>query len=88
MQILQMLISLGAFVCFIIVLIKQFQVGGALHGIIGIITCGIWTLIWGWMNSGKAGIKNIMLIWTALIVVSIILGAIGGFNYSFKAGTP
>ena len=88
MQILQMLISLGALVCFIIVLIKQFQIGGALHGIIGIITCGIWTLIWGWMNSGKAGIKNIMLIWTALIVVSIILGAIGGFNYSFKAGTP
>ena len=88
MQILQMLISLGALVCFIIVLIKQFQIGGVLHGIIGIVTCGIWTFIWGWMNSGKAGIKNIMLIWTVLIVVSIILGAIGGFNYSFKIGTP
>jgi len=88
MQILQMLISLGALVCFIIVLIKQFQIGGVLHGIIGIVTCGIWTFIWGWMNSGKAGIKNIMLIWTVLIVVSIILGAIGGFNYSFKMGTP
>jgi len=89
MQILQLLISLGAFVCFIIVLIKQFQVGGVVHGIIGIITCGIWTFIWGWINSGKAGIKNIMLIWTALIVVSIILAiAFGGFNYSFHAGTP
>jgi hypothetical protein len=88
MQILQLLISLGAFVCFIIVLIKQFQVGGVVHGIIGIITCGIWTFIWGWMNSGKAGIKNIMLIWTALIVVGIVLGAIGGFNFSFHAGTP
>jgi len=88
MQILQLLISVGAFVCFIIVLIKQFQVGGVVHGIIGIITCGIWTFIWGWINSGKAGIKNIMLIWTALIVVGIVLGAIGGFNYSFHAGTP
>jgi len=88
MQILQLLITLGAFVCFIIVLIKQFQVGGVVHGIIGIITCGIWTFIWGWINSGKAGIKNIMLIWTALIVVGIVLGAIGGFNYSFHAGTP
>ena len=88
MQILQLLISLGAFVCFIIVLIKQFQVGGVVHGIIGIITCGIWTFIWGWINSGKAGIKNIMLIWTALIVVGIVLGAIGGFNFSFHAGTP
>jgi len=88
MQILQLLISVGAFVCFIIVLIKQFQVGGVVHGIIGIITCGIWTFIWGWINSGKAGIKNIMLIWTALIVVGIVLGAIGGFNFSFHAGTP
>jgi hypothetical protein len=86
MQILQMLIGLGALVCFIIVLIKQFQIGGALHGIIGIITCGIWTFIWGWMNSGKLGIKNIMLIWTVLWVVAFILGAMGGF--SFKMGTP
>lgn len=89
MQILQLLISLGALVCFIIVLIKQFQTGGAVHGIVGIITCGIWTFIWGWINSSKAGIKNIMLIWTALIVASIVLGiAFGGFSYDFKMGTP
>ena len=89
MQILQLLISLGALVCFIIVLIKQFQTGGAVHGIVGIITCGIWTLIWGWMNATKIGIKNIMLIWTALIVISIILSiAFGGFSYSFNMGTP
>lgn len=89
MQILQLLISLGVFVCFIIVLIKQFQTGGAVHGIIGIITCSIWTFIWGWMNSSKAGIKNIMLIWTVLFVVSIILTIVyGGFNYSFNVGTP
>jgi hypothetical protein len=88
MQILQMLIGLGALVCFIIVLIKQFQTAGAVHGIIGIITCSIWTFIWGWMNSSKVGIKNIMLIWTVLWVVALVLGAIGGFNFSFKAGTP
>lgn len=86
MQILQLLISLGALVCFIIVLIKQFQTGGAVHGIVGIITCSIWTLIWGWMNAGKVGIKNIMLIWTALIVVSIILTVIFG-GFSFSIGT-
>ena len=89
MQILQLLISLGCLVCFIIVLIKQFQVGGAVHGIIGIITCSLWTFIWGWINAGKAGVKNIMLIWTLLIVVTIILAiAFGGFHYSFSAGTP
>jgi hypothetical protein len=88
MQILQMVVGLGSLVCFIIVLIKQFQIGGAIHGIIGIVTCGIWTFIWGWMNAGKANIRNIMLIWTVLFVVSLVMGAIGGFSYGFKLGTP
>jgi hypothetical protein len=88
MQILQMVVGLGSLVCFIIVLIKQFQIGGAIHGIIGIVTCGIWTFIWGWMNAGKANIRNLMLIWTVLFVVSLVMGAIGGFSYSFKLGTP
>jgi hypothetical protein len=88
MQILQMVVGLGSLVCFIIVLIKQFQIGGAIHGIIGIVTCGIWTFIWGWMNAGKANIRNIMLIWTVLFAVSLVMGAIGGFSYGFKLGTP
>ena len=87
LSILAMLVGLASFVCFIIVLIKQFQNGGALHGIIGIVTCGIWTLIWGWMNAGRLAITNLMMIWTLLIVASIILNVVsGGFSYSF--GTP
>ncbi|HLG15572.1 MAG TPA: hypothetical protein VJH03_13890 [Blastocatellia bacterium] len=90
MGILQMLILvvwLGALVCAIIVLVKQFQIGGAVHGIIGIITCTIWAFIWGWINVGKANIKTIMLVWTGLIVVYFVLAiAGGGFTYSF--GTP
>jgi hypothetical protein len=79
--------TLASLVCCIIVLIKQFQNAGVVHGIIGIITCGIWTLIWGWMNAGKLNIKNIMMIWTLLFVVSIILNVMsGGFSYSL--GTP
>ena len=71
-------------ICFIIVLIKQFQTAGVVHGIIGIITCGLWTLIWGWINAGKLNITNIMLIWTLLIVVTMILNVMGGgFHYSF-----
>ena len=82
-----MVAGLASFVCFIIVLIKQFQNGGALHGIIGIITCTIWTFIWGWMNAGKLNIKNIMLIWTLLFIVYCVLTVMGGgFHYSF--GTP
>jgi hypothetical protein len=66
------------------VLIKQFQDGGVLHGIIGIVTCGIWTFIWGWMNASRLNIKNIMMIWTGLIVICIILNVLGGgMAYSF-----
>jgi len=66
------LISIGTFVCFIIVLIKLFQIQGVLHGILGII-CGLYTFIWGWIKSAELNIRNIMLIWTGLIVVNTIL---------------
>jgi hypothetical protein len=81
-----MIASLGSLICLIIVVVKMFQNAGALQGIIGLI-CGIWAFIWGWMNAGKLGIKNLMLIWTVLILLSIILNvAGGGFNYSYKLG--
>jgi hypothetical protein len=73
MQILAMLIGLASFICFIMVLIKQFQNGGIVHGIIGIITCGIWTFIWGWMNAGNLNIRNLMLAWTVLILIGLIV---------------
>jgi hypothetical protein len=80
--ILSLIISLGSLICWIIVIVKMFQNAGVLQGILGII-CGIWALIWGWMNVDKVG-KNIMLAWTALIILSIVLNvAGGGFSYSF-----
>lgn len=82
MAILAMLVGLASFICFIMVLIKQFQNAGAVHGIIGIITCGIWTFIWGWMNANNLGIKNIMMIWTLLIVVGIAINLIFGSYYA------
>lgn len=88
---LAMLCSLGSLICLIIVVIKMFQDAGAVQGIIGLI-CGIWAFIWGWMNAGRLNIRNIMLIWTALIILSIILNiASGGFSYSVgvpSANTP
>ena len=71
-------VGLGTFIIFIMVLIKQFQNAGPVHGIIGIVTCGIWTFIWGWMNAGRLGIKNLMLIWTGLWILYIVLLIAGG----------
>ena len=72
MGILAMLVGIGSLICFIIVLIKLFQNEGALKGILGFI-CGLYTFIWGWMNADKLGIKNIMMIWTVLILISLVL---------------
>ncbi len=76
LQILSLLVGVGSLVCFIMVLIKLFQQKGALHGILGLI-CGLYTFIWGWMESGRLNIKNIMLIWSLLILVSVVLNVMG-----------
>jgi hypothetical protein len=81
--ILAMLVALGCLVCAIIVLIKLFQNEGALKGILGLI-CGLYTFIWGWMNATRLGIKNIMLIWTVLLIIYMILGFMGGFSYGYN----
>ncbi len=78
----------GCIICWIIVLIKIFQNDGALKGIIALL-CGLFGLIWGWMNAGRLGIKNIMMIWTVLIILYFILAMLsGGFSYSYNLGTP
>jgi hypothetical protein len=87
MGILALVVLLACIICQVIVAIKIFQNDGALKGILALI-CGLFGLIWGWMNATRLGVKNIMIIWTLLIVIYLILGAIGGFNFSYSAGTP
>lgn len=71
------IVGISSLVCFIIVLIKLFQEKGVLHGILGLI-CGLYTFVWGWMESGRLNIKNLMLIWSGLLVASIILQVLAG----------
>ncbi len=72
-----MFVGVASLVCFVLVLVKQFQNAGAVHGVVGIVTCGIWTFIWGWINSGKLGFRSLMLVWTTLIVVHFVIMNIG-----------
>ncbi|HJQ22870.1 MAG TPA: hypothetical protein VKA60_03065 [Blastocatellia bacterium] len=88
MLILAYLALAGMIICQIIVVVKMFQTAGAVQGIIGLI-CGLWAYIWGWMNSGKTGLKKIMLIWTVLIILYCILAAASGmmhFSGSYNVG--
>jgi len=75
--ILYIVVLLADLIVAIMVLVKLFQNEGALKGILGFI-CMLYTYIWGWMNAGRLNIKNLMLIWTALIIVLIILQVVTG----------
>jgi hypothetical protein len=85
---LGLVLWVGCLVCFVIVLIKLFQTDGVLMGILGLI-CALYTFIWGWLNASKLNLRNIMMIWTLLVILSIIVNvATGGFHYSFGNPTP
>jgi hypothetical protein len=87
MAILAQLVGLGSLVCFVLVVIKLFQQKGVLHGILGIL-CGLYTFIWGWMEAGRLGIKNIMVIWTVLLVLGIVLNVLVMQSVSGGATVP
>jgi len=75
MTIIVWLATIASLICWIMVLIKMFS-EGALKGILGII-CGLYAFIWGWMNAGKYNLRNIMLVWTLAILVSVAMNFAG-----------
>jgi len=89
LTIIYWIVWFGCLVCGIAVLVKLFQEEGALKGILGLI-CGLYTYIWGWINSNRLGIRNIMLIWTVLIIVLIILNFLtaGSMLMTPRTATP
>lgn len=81
------LISIVNLAAFIIFLIQLFKAKGAMHGILGF-CCGLYTLIWGWQNADTLDANNPpilmkykqwILLWTAAIVVNIILSVVMQF---------
>ena len=71
-------LSLIGFIVFIMVLIKQFKHGGALQGIIGIITCGLWTFIWGWIKHKSLALTKLMVMWTVIQLAPLVLVGVFG----------
>jgi hypothetical protein len=75
MTIISYLLSAVDFVVGILVLIKLFKREGVLKGILGII-CMLYTFIWGWMHHKDENITTLMWVWTAIIIVSIVVSGI------------
>jgi hypothetical protein len=70
-QILSLVIGIGSLVCWIIVLVKIFQSGNILMGILGI--CPLVAFIYGWVKNEELGIRQIMTVWTILIIAGFIV---------------
>jgi hypothetical protein len=76
-SILSFIGGIGSLICLIMVLMKMFPAEGPLKGILAIL-CTLYAFIWGWINASRFNLKNIMMAWTACIVLAIIGGAISG----------
>jgi hypothetical protein len=81
-QLLGFVMSVGALVCYIMVVVQMFKhgkTGPGLASTIGLLACGLGVLfafIFGWTKAGEWRIKNVMLAWTALIVLQIGISVI------------
>ena len=85
MSIVSSIAGLVSFVVGLVVLIKLFQKEGALKGILGFI-CMLYTYIWGWRNAKEQNITNMMWIWTAVIIISAIVGGVAGGSAGMPTG--
>jgi hypothetical protein len=78
LQIIGGICGIVSLVCYILVIVQMFQrgkTGLAIACLLLLLACGLGGLvafIYGWVNANQWGIKNIMLLWTACIVVGIV----------------
>jgi len=90
LQGLSLICNIVSLVCFILVLVQMFKRDESKMGIICIATfvlcCGIGGLVafvYGWIKVKEWDLKNIMIAWTAAIVLGSILG---GVTFAMAAG--
>jgi tetratricopeptide (TPR) repeat protein len=67
------ILELISLILLIIVLVKLFQNKGALHGILGIISCGWYPFIWGWIRHKDLKLTKIMIIITSCMVLGFLI---------------
>lgn len=87
LTILAILLWVASLACWIMEIVAAFQKGkGPLMGILSIVPClGLGGFIIGWIHAGKWGISKLMIIWTIVIIASIIVNVMAGnFQASFN----
>ncbi|MFZ0242263.1 MAG: tetratricopeptide repeat protein [Desulfobacterales bacterium] len=52
----------------ILVLIKSFTAGGVRHGLLGLLSGGVYTFVWGWLGARRLKMTMTMILWTICIM--------------------
>ena len=76
------------FIIYIVIQIKMFKNDSALKGIIGIITGGLFTYIWGWLKHKQLALTKVMILWTMVIIIPMALIPIAGMSAVMKFAQP
>jgi hypothetical protein len=69
--ILSIIIAVVSLACWIMILIKIFQSGATLWGVLGI--CPLVAFIYGWIKVNELDAQKIMLAWSACVALNFIL---------------
>lgn len=77
--------AIGSVICFIILVIKMFQAGDPMMGIVSLVLClcglgFLFALIIGWVNVDKYKARQLMPIYTAAFILMVVLGGISYAN--------
>lgn len=84
--ILQIVCSIGVLVCSILVGVQAIKRQQIPMGILCII-CGIVALVYGWMKSNEWGIKNLMIIFTVLVVLNLLFAGLNAATAASAVNT-
>lgn len=72
LSILMFAIGISNLVCFILTEIHIFKESVGL-GIVGILTCGIFALVYGWVKCNTYNNKKVMTLWSIGVGISILI---------------
>ena len=79
-------VGIGSLVCWVLVIVAAFQnEDSPLWGVLSIVLCGLGAFVIGWIKHQEWGIQKVMIIWSLLIVTSIVLQVLAGVMF---AGVP
>lgn len=78
LQVLAGICSIVSLVCWVLTLIKMFQNMSPIHGILGILTCGLYALVMGFVKMKEWNNAPVMFTWLGATVLGMILNVAAG----------